>query len=268
MLPLAPTGGVDPNLTHMGISAVLMIRNNRNLQHERAKRLHIAILNGYLHPTIWLCKVDDLQLLEIVKVCPRSYGNAWWGVTLVQLVVCVYVDLADVGPLVKLYVNQVRQLPVGLPVGIHYVVPQTFHSESWKVELVYSTYTFLSSPYPSTWLTWGQAPNCLSTNFTDKPKSLFCKWILLVCRGCFCCGFLIYISRHSNDLGHATKVNKCEIICLASQIIQLVSNTGWAIVPLLLRSNCAHIRLTRNVVIFLYLKFHNTEYLLNLASLL
>lgn len=53
-------GGVNTNLSHMSVTAILMIRNYGDLQHESAQRLHIAIFNGYLHPAIRLGQIDDL----------------------------------------------------------------------------------------------------------------------------------------------------------------------------------------------------------------
>lgn len=112
VLAFSATRGVNANLPHMSVTAILMIRNNGDLQHESAQRLHIAIFNGYLHPAIRLGQIYDLKLLQIIEVGAGAYRNSRWGIAFVQLVVGVYVNLADVGAFVELDVDQVRQLAI------------------------------------------------------------------------------------------------------------------------------------------------------------
>lgn len=193
---LASAGGVDSNLAHVSVAAILMIGYYGDLQHKGAQRLDVAILNGYLHPAIWLGQIDDLKLLQIIEIGAGAYGDPRWRIALVQLVIGIYVDLADVGALVKLYIDQVRQLAIGLPVSVHYIVPQTFYTEACSVGVLFEWSSCWFSLRDPTWFAGGQAPNSLRAYFTHIAQSLFRKWILFASSSWLGCGLFIYSSRH------------------------------------------------------------------------
>jgi len=72
---LALDGRMDADLAHVGVPAILVVRDHSNLKHEGAYGLDVPILNGYLHPAGGFGKVHHLQLLQVVEVRSRSYGD-------------------------------------------------------------------------------------------------------------------------------------------------------------------------------------------------
>lgn len=63
---------VDLDLSHVGIPAILMIANDRYLNHKRPNGPIINILNRNHYPPAWLIQVHHLYLLQIIEVGPSS----------------------------------------------------------------------------------------------------------------------------------------------------------------------------------------------------
>lgn len=65
-------GTVNFNLPHVGVPAVLVIADDRYLNHECPDRTVVDILDGNDHPAARLVQVHHLHLLKIVEIGPGS----------------------------------------------------------------------------------------------------------------------------------------------------------------------------------------------------
>lgn len=118
----------------MRVPPVLVIANDRNLDHERAHRNVTHLLNRDAHPARRFAQVHHLDLLQVVKVRPTADRDPARCVAFVQLVVGVDKDLAYRRLARELDVDEVGQLAVRLPVRLHRVVAQLLDAEPWTNE--------------------------------------------------------------------------------------------------------------------------------------
>lgn len=63
---------MDLYLSHMGISAILMIANDCYLDHECSNGPIVDVFNGDHYPSTWLIQVHHFHLLQIVEVGSSS----------------------------------------------------------------------------------------------------------------------------------------------------------------------------------------------------
>lgn len=82
--------------------------------------------------TRWFAQIDDFHLLQVIEMRSRPNGYTTWCVTFIQFIICVDVYLIDGGFALKLYVDQMRQLSIGLPVGVHAIVAQLLNTKTYN----------------------------------------------------------------------------------------------------------------------------------------
>lgn len=99
---------MDFYLSHMSISAILMIADNCNLDHESANGLLSDVFDRNDNPSRWLCEINYFDFIEIIEVSAASNGNARRCVGLVELVITVNIDLAYRSLAMKLDVHKMR----------------------------------------------------------------------------------------------------------------------------------------------------------------
>ena len=68
-------GGVDFDVPHVGVPPVLVVRNNRNLDHEGPHGFFVGILQGDHHPSRRLDQFHDVEFSQVVDVISNSYGQ-------------------------------------------------------------------------------------------------------------------------------------------------------------------------------------------------
>lgn len=86
---------MDSDLSHVCVAPILMIADDRDLDHERSDRILSAVLDRNDNPATRLAKVDYFYFVEIVEVSSAPDGDSGWRVRLVELVIAVDEDLAD-----------------------------------------------------------------------------------------------------------------------------------------------------------------------------
>ena len=77
------------DLTKMSVSALLMVGDHGNLNHERANQLVTQIFEGNFDPTSRFAEFFNFDFLEVVKVGSAAHGDLGGGVTLVKFEVRV-----------------------------------------------------------------------------------------------------------------------------------------------------------------------------------
>ena len=110
-------GCIHLDLSHVGISTVLMIRQRCDLNHKSPDWLAFGVSKGNPNPTSGLPELKKLDLLKIVEVIPNPDGDFIGCVALVGFVVCVDGDAVNCRLAAELDVDEVRLGAVRLPVS-------------------------------------------------------------------------------------------------------------------------------------------------------
>lgn len=143
---------MDFNLSDMSVSSVLMVAKNSYLNHESPDWTIMNVFKWDTNPSIRLIKFYHFNLLKVVKVGTGSDGDPAiskkfntkvtimkhvmskkkssrtlkhvpaWAIAFVNLVVEVNTNIPYGGLSTELNVDQMRQLAIRLPVGVHAVI--------------------------------------------------------------------------------------------------------------------------------------------------
>lgn len=121
--PVVPSGvlhwSIHPDLPHMSVPAILMIRQGSDLYHECPDGFPFRVCQADRDPTTRLTEFKQLYFLEVMEVVSSSDRDLVRCVTLIWFEVCVEGHAVDGRFATELDVDKVWLYSIWLPVGIY-----------------------------------------------------------------------------------------------------------------------------------------------------
>ena len=67
---------MNTNLSHVSVSAVLVVADDCDLDHEGPNWIFADVFDGNYDPAGWFTEINDFDFVEVVEMCAATNGDS------------------------------------------------------------------------------------------------------------------------------------------------------------------------------------------------